>query len=103
MMSESEFQAASADQLTQLYDALEPAYEAQTIEDLEMEAGLLTIVSATGKSWIVSAHAPSRQIWLASPVSGGLHFSFDGASQQWKLANGIELGAMLLDELGVTA
>lgn len=97
MTSDSQFQAMASATLSQLYDALEPAYESGALEELEMETGLLTIATASGKTWLVSAHSPSRQLWLASPISGGLHFT--PAQGQWVLAGGETLDAVLTREL----
>lgn len=97
MLSPTQFQTESGHCLSALYDALDTAYEAGTLEELELEPGLLTIVTASGKSFIVSAHAPSSQMWLASPLSGGLHFHYqDGA---WNLPDGRNLQQLLLQEL----
>jgi frataxin len=50
-----------------------------------------------GKQWLISKHTPSRQIWLSSPISGGLHFSFD--DNRWQIADGRELSSLLAAEL----
>lgn len=99
MLSDTAFQSLAHTTLARLHDALDGAYESGALEDLELEQGLLTIVTATGKSFIVSAHGPSKQIWLASPISGGLHFSWDAAAAQWVLANGTTLHDTLRTEL----
>lgn len=99
MLTDSQFYTLGRDTLATLHDALEPAYDNSTLDELELEAGLLTIVTNAGKSFIVSAHAPSHQIWLASPISGGLHFRWSGES--WILGTGETLQEVLGRELGV--
>lgn len=99
MLSDSQFYTLGRDTLTRLHDALEPAYDAGTLDELELEAGLLTIVTKAGQSFIVSAHAPSHQIWLASPISGGLHFRWSGES--WILGTGETIEEVLARELQV--
>ena len=99
MLTDSQFFTLGRDTLTRLHDALEPSYDSGTLEELELEAGLLTIVTQAGQSFIVSAHAPSQQIWLASPISGGLHFRWSGES--WILGTGETIEEVLARELQV--
>lgn len=100
MLTDSQFYTLGRDTLTRLHDALEPSYNSGVLEELELEAGLLTIVTKLGQSFIVSAHAPSQQIWLASPISGGLHFRWSGES--WILGTGESLDEVISRELQVT-
>jgi iron donor protein CyaY len=97
MLSETQFQSLASVTLTRLHDVLDAAYESGALEELELEPGLLTIITETGKTFIVSAHAPSQQIWLASPISGGLHFPWNGTA--WVLASGDTLETILTREL----
>lgn len=99
MLTDSQFYTLGRDTLARLHDALEPAYDAATLDELELEAGLLTIVTNAGQSFIVSAHAPSHQIWLASPMSGGLHFRWSGES--WIIGTGETIEEVLSRELQV--
>lgn len=99
MLSDSQFLTLSRDTLARLHDALEPGYDAGDLDELEMEAGLLTIVTKLGQTFIVSAHAPSHQVWLASPVSGGLHFRWSG--ENWILGTGETLDEVIGRELQV--
>ena len=99
MLSDSQFLTLSRDTLTRLHDALEPAYDYGTLDELELEAGLLTIVTKAKQTFIVSAHAPSHQVWLASPISGGLHFRWSG--EGWILGTGESLNEVLSRELQV--
>lgn len=97
MLSPSQFKTHTEAFLGALYDALEPAFDAGTLEELELEPGLLTIVTESGKTFIVSAHAASGQMWLASPISGGLHFVWNDG--EWALSNGARLTPTLQAEL----
>ncbi len=88
-----------ADQtLAHLADALEAAYDDGKLEDLELEGSVLTIITAAERTLVVSKHAPSQQIWLASRQSGGLHFSA-GENGGWQLSDGRTLDAVLAHEL----
>lgn len=98
MLTETEFHRRADATLTTLAQGLEPAYEAGDLEELELSGGILTIETA-GKTLVVSKHAASQEIWLASPTSGGLHFPYkDGI---WQLADGRTLTGVLSIELGL--
>lgn len=51
--------------------------------DAELQGGILTVEGEAG-TWIVNKHAPTRQIWLSSPVSGARHYAFDPATGRWQ-------------------
>lgn len=95
-MKESDFHRLADRELAALSDALEEA-DAKGLLELEEQGGVLTVQLNGGKSYVISKHGPSCQIWLSSPVSGGLHFAHDGA--RWKLADGRELRSLLAAEL----
>lgn len=99
MSTESEFHRYADATLVALFDQLEDAYESGTIDDLELQEGVLTITTAQGATFVVSKHAASGQIWLASPLSGGLHFSYGADTGEWQLADGTKLIERLTHEL----
>jgi frataxin len=98
MLDETDFHRRADTMLAAILDQLEPRYEAGALEELELQGGILTLRTDAGRCFVISKHAPSRQLWLASPFSGGLHFTAD-ATGQWQLADGTELKALLLKEL----
>jgi iron donor protein CyaY len=95
-MKETEYHQKSEDILNRLQIVLEPFDQNGDIE-IEYQGGILTIALQSGKQLLVSKHTTSRQIWLSSPVSGGLHFSYKNA--QWVLPDGRRLEAVLRAEL----
>ena len=99
MFDESTFHSIAEAMLMHLHDQLEEAYDEGDLEDLELEEDLLTITTEGDHTFIVSKHTASQQIWLASPISGGLHFSFDTPSQSWKTADGHDLKLTLARDL----
>lgn len=99
MSTETEFHRYADATLSALFDQLESAYESGSLEDLELQDGVLTITTEGGKIFVVSKHAASGQIWLASPLTGGLHFSYEDSSGEWILADGTLLTARLTQEL----
>ena len=98
--SEAEFHNVAEKTLVSFADALDACDENGDL-DVELQAGVLTIELNSGKQFIVNKHAPSQQIWLSSPVSGGLHFSYN--DKQWKLVDGRELSSLLASELKTLA
>ena len=102
MMSESEFHKIADLWLTLTADVLEEADQKGVLET-ELEDGALAILFPSGKQLLISKHTPMRQLWLASPVSGGLHFSFDGTVNQWTLSDGRSLNDVLAGELKTIA
>ena len=69
--------------------------------DAELQGGILTVEGDAG-TWIVNKHAPTRQIWLSSPVSGARHYAFDAETGQWRdTRGGDDLLGTLGSELGV--
>jgi iron donor protein CyaY len=82
--------------LENLLERIEAA-DTQGVLDAELEAGALSVALPNGKQYLITKHAPSAQLWLASPMSGGLHFSPRG--DEWVLADGRTLDATVRAEL----
>lgn len=101
-MDETAFHNRADATLAAMLDALEPLDDAGTIE-LEYSAGMLNLNLPDGKQYILNKHAPSRQLWLSSPLSGGLHFSWEEAPPAWRLPDGRTLTSVLADELRALA
>lgn len=89
-MSDSAFETLADSLLATLEEALADHVDA------ELQGGILTVEGDQG-TWIVNKHAPTRQIWLSSPVSGARHYAFDEGSGLWQDTRG---GGDLLDTLG---
>ncbi len=98
-MDEKRYHAIADATLMHCFDQLDRAYERGMLEDLELEPGILTLKTETGRSFVLSKHAPSAQLWLASPTSGGLHFTFDEDAQGWLLPDGRTLYDVLRADL----
>lgn len=49
--------------------------------DVELQGGILTLSLDGGGQYVINKHAPNRQIWLSSPVSGASHY--DCAEGSW--------------------
>ena len=80
--------------------------EAQLPEkaEVDLQDASLEIISPSGQVWLLNRHAPSQELWLSSPVSGGFHFRYHSASAQWRAtrASQDDLYAHLSSELGIS-
>ena len=73
------------------------------LAEVDLSDGILTLELESGAKYIVNKQAPNRQIWLASPVSGGWHFEHaggDGSPANWRATKGgASLASLLTNEL----
>lgn len=81
MMDESRFSTLADETLMRLFDALD-AVAGDSLE-VDLEEGALVIELESGARYLINKHAPDRQIWLSSPLSGGRHFYYEEASGRW--------------------
>jgi frataxin len=99
MLENSQFHCLADAYLDALLDEVE-AKDAKAQVDTDLQEGILTLsLSDNSLHYLISKHAPSKQIWLSSPVSGGLHFSYNEAHSAWELADGTCLSTLLASEL----
>ncbi len=91
-METSQFESLADKTLARLQAAIESA-EGEL--DAELVNGILTIETESGGKYLLNRHAPNRQIWLSSPVSGAWHFAWNEEGQAWISTRGSER----LDEL----
>ena len=76
MISESEFNALAEEYLEALFCKLEEQ-DADAKLEIDLQDGVLTIeVEKSGQQFIVNKHVVNHEIWLSSPISGGVHFAF---------------------------
>jgi CyaY protein len=66
--------------------------------DLDFEGNMLQIQTDNGV-YVINKHSTSRQIWMASPISGAKHFIYNPDKQQWIDSGGLELFSILSKEL----
>jgi frataxin len=99
-LTEDQFESMAEALLGRLAEAVEAA-EADGV-DVELQGPVLTIEIDNRGTFVVSKHAPTRQIWLSSPISGASHYAFDG--QAWRSTRDqATLLARLAAELGQAA
>ena len=99
-MNETEFHRLADSKLTTIVDALEAQDQAGHLT-VEYENGALSVELADGRQLLISKHAPTRQLWLSSPLLGGLHFGYD--ADTWALPDGRTLDAVLAQDLQALA
>ncbi len=86
MMDESSFFAAAEALQQRWFDALDTAEPAAL--DIDFEDGVLTVEAEGTGTFILSRHAPTRQLWLSSPLSGASHYEYDEAREAWVSTRG---------------
>ena len=101
-MQETQFHRLAEQWLNAAADALEEADQAGLLE-VDAQNGVLTIELSSKKTFIISKHSPTQQLWLSSPVSGGLHFPYDETKAAWVLADGRKLNDIVAQELATLA
>jgi len=82
--SDSAFEKAAQKALEACLDAAEAA----EVFEADIQGGVLTLEAGSGKVWVLNKHAPMRQIWLSSPVSGASHYDLDPAAGAWRDTRG---------------
>jgi frataxin len=100
-MDQAGFERQAAALLEGLFDRIEAAFDDL---DVDYEAGILTVKLPDGRTFLLNKHAPNREIWLSSPVSGAWHFAYDTAAAAWRSTRPVSAGpddlmAMLRAEL----
>jgi frataxin len=103
-MDESAYEVLADQTLRTLMTRLDEALSDEA--EVDLGAGILTVELDSGAKYIVNKQSANRQIWVASPVSGGWHFEHaggDGAPSRWTSTKGGTTLARLLEaELGET-
>jgi frataxin len=95
---ESTFHAAADRTLAHFLERIEDSLGDDL--DVDLQGGILTIELASGGQYVVNKHAPNRQIWLSSPVSGASHFAHEPGRGWISTRGGAALHELLAQELG---
>lgn len=99
MLEESQFHELADAFLESLLSEIETVDEEMVI-DADLTQGVLTLELDSGQEYVISKHEPSRQVWLSSPLSGGLHYDYNEARDRWELKkDGTRLDERLMEEL----
>lgn len=100
-VDESSFHTAADAMLHRLFDRLDEAIG--EVSDVELQGGVLTITLDSGGQYVLNKQAPTRQLWLSSPVSGAWHFLYEAGSWLASKDRSVELAALLAGELGAAS
>ncbi|MBF0167234.1 MAG: iron donor protein CyaY [Alphaproteobacteria bacterium] len=82
-LDESRFAALAAQLLSRLSDLAEEAGL-----DADLQGNVLTLELEDGRQFVINSHAPLRQIWLSSPVSGASHYEAVAEGVAWRSTRG---------------
>ncbi|MBM3505081.1 MAG: iron donor protein CyaY [Alphaproteobacteria bacterium] len=92
-MDDTTFERLAGEVLQNLAERIEDAADDL---DVELLGGVLTVKAASG-TFVVNKHAPLKQLWLSSPVSGASHYGLEPATGAWRSTRG---GGELFATLG---
>jgi frataxin len=81
--NDGEFKAKVAEIFFDLGDSLAAKYESRSPDFAADAQDESLSVTASGSRFLLSRQTPSRQIWLASPISGSVKFDFNGDTGSW--------------------
>jgi frataxin len=93
-MDERAFETLADRTLQHLFAQIDA--ELADVADVDLRGGILTVALDDGRQYVINKHAPNRQIWMSSPVSGASHYEHDAASGEWRSTRG---GAPLIPRL----
>ncbi|MGI4851449.1 MAG: iron donor protein CyaY [Janthinobacterium lividum] len=80
-MNEIEFRHQVCKALQFLEEHLEQQLDHQA--DIDAREESLQITLSSGQIWLLNRHTPSREIWLSSPIQGGIHFGWCVQKKRW--------------------
>lgn len=102
-LDEGRFSTLAGDMLDRIADGVDEALGGDI--DVDYQGGILTLSLDGGGQYVINKHAPNREIWLSSPVSGALHFAYaDGdwiSTREPRVALDQLLAKELKDKFGV--
>lgn len=75
-LDDSSFAKLAGEMLERIADAVDDALGDEV--DAELQGGILTLSLEGGGQYVINKHAPNREIWMSSPMSGAWHFAHAG-------------------------
>lgn len=101
-LSETRFHALADAMLQTILETVDEAIG--DTADVDLIGGVLTIsLEARRGQYVINKHAPNRELWLSSPVSGAWHFDYDADADAWLSTRnrGQTLSGLIGEELGI--
>jgi frataxin len=89
-MDQSAFERLATALLEDFFDAIDASLGDEL--DVDYEGGILTIKLSDGRTFLLNKHAPNREIWLSSPVSGAWHFAYVEGEEIWRSTRPVSSG-----------
>jgi len=77
-MDESRFSTLAGEMLERIADKVDEVLGEDI--DVDLLGGILTLSLEAGGQYVINKHAPNREIWMSSPVSGAIHFAYADGS-----------------------
>ncbi len=81
-LNETEFDMIADKVLARCLDRIEETLGGDL--DVDLEGGVLTVELDSGAVYVINKHAPNKQIWMSSPMSGASHFNYDADGGLWR-------------------
>lgn len=78
-LDEGRFSTLAGETLERIGDAVDEALGDDI--DVELQGGILTLALESGGQYVINKHAPNKEIWMSSPISGATHFGY--AEGKW--------------------
>ncbi len=97
-IDDSSFEELATNWMEALFELLESEDDEAKL-DIDLEEGVMKITVDDENIFVISKHMPSKQLWLSSPMSGGLHFDCIDEGADWELSNGVRLSDIIVEEL----
>jgi iron donor protein CyaY len=97
-MNNIQFNQIAKKTLNLIVDAIEES-DTEGLIDIDFNNDVLTINTSQG-IFVINKQPTTKEIWLASPISGPYHFMMQG--DRWHSKNGEELYSLLSKELQIT-
>ncbi|AHX05023.1 iron donor protein CyaY [Ehrlichia japonica] len=96
----SDFQSLSYNLLNTLTEMIDKV-DIDGVLECENYDGVVKISDSQGNVYVINKHEPSMQIWIASPISGSVRFSYDESSNTWISDKNDELFDFLRSEIRI--
>jgi frataxin len=74
-MQEGDFNILARSALSKIFEILQLTAKYQDL-DTDLSDDILYITLPNNGQYVINKHAPSRQIWVSSPISGASYFSY---------------------------
>ena len=84
-IDEQTFERVADETLRRTAAAIEDAGDAL---EVDLVGGVLSVETADGATFLLNKHAPMRQLWLSSPISGATHYDYAAAAGRWVSTRG---------------